>query len=218
MQRDYSKPEYWESRYKNDNGIFDWYVDWDEYFEENIMQLGIKSPVLVVGCGNSDLSEKMEAKGITPVVSIDISHSCVKNMKKIFKNGCYLPMDVCDMQFRDNVFPCVIDKGTLDALLCARDYEVNVTKMMTEIARVLMPGGMFLEMTFGKTGERLGVLEDKEILPWNLERIIEINSENTGETNIFIFRKLLDNPIINPDGKLLYLYEDRYDDSDSIDQ
>ena len=41
-------------------------------------------------------------------------------------------------------FDAVIDKGTLDALLCADDDTGNAQKMMLEVARVLRPGGLYI--------------------------------------------------------------------------
>ncbi|KAH0795298.1 Phosphoethanolamine N-methyltransferase-related protein [Histomonas meleagridis] len=215
MFRDYSSAEYWDSRYEKDDGVFDWYFDWEEFFEENLASLGINAPVLIVGCGNSDMSFKMEKAGITPIISTDISHTCINKMQKKF-GGCYLPMDACYLQFRDGVFSCVIDKGTLDALLCCRHYEVPVTKMMTEIARVLEPGGIFIEITFGKTRERISVLENQEILPWKLEKNITVSVE-TGDTSVFIFKKSMSPSPINPNGKFLYLYDEILDSDDESD-
>lgn len=206
LSRDYGSAFYWESRYQKDNGLFDWYFDWDEFFGKNIKTLEISAPVLVVGCGNSDLSANLEKSNIFPVVSTDISKTCCQKMKAR-TGGCYLPMDVCDMQFRDNIFQCVIDKGTLDALLCQSHYEISVTKMICEIARVLAPNGIFIEVTFGKTAEKLSVLDSPDLLPWSLENVYKVEND-TGIANIFVFRKFKEVVNMSPNNKLFYLYGD----------
>ena len=128
--------------------------------------------------------------------------------------GCYLPMDVCNLQFRDDSFPCVIDKGTMDALLCGRHYEVQVTKMIEEIGRVLAVHGIFIEITFGKNVERMGVFDCPELLPWTLESTIHVDSQ--GETvYICIFRKFQE-CVIQDVEKCFYLYgEDEESEEES---
>ena len=213
VERDYASAEYWEARYEKDRGLFDWYFDWNELFEKHLSEVGIQPPVLVVGCGNSDLSMRLEKMGVSPVISTDISKVCCRNMVEQH-GGCYLPMDVCNLQFRDDSFPCVIDKGTMDALLCGRHYEVQVTKMMQEIGRVLAVHGIFVEITFGKNGERMGVFDCPELLPWTLESTIHVESQ--GETvYICIFRKFQE-CVIQDVEKCIYLYgEDEESEEES---
>ncbi|KAH0785345.1 methyltransferase-like protein 13 [Histomonas meleagridis] len=196
--RDYSSAEYWESRYKEESGTFDWYFGWNDVFQKNLFSLNIKGPILVVGCGNSLISYNLEKFGIYPVISTDISHTCVQKMQKEF-NGCYLPMDVCDLQFKDNLFPCVIDKGTLDAILCTHDFELPMSKMMLEISRVLAPNGVFIEITFGKTAEKLNILDSPDLLNWTLEKKIDIVS-GKGTANMFVFRKFKEVVIVDDNG------------------
>lgn len=212
ISRDYGSSSYWESRYQKDNGIFDWYFDWDEFFGKNLTTLGITAPVLVVGCGNSELSLNLEKSNIKPVISTDISPTCCHKMKER-TGGCYLPMNVCQMQFRDNIFPCVIDKGTLDAILCQSHYEISVTKMICEIARVLAPNGIFIEVTFGKTAEKLNVLDSPDILPWSIDNIYKVEND-TGLANVFVFRKFKQAFNMNPNNRLFYLYGDEPSDDD----
>lgn len=65
-QEEYAKKEFWDDRFKETKGFFDWYANWTEIkpvFEK--MDLPQKFPeaekteVLMVGCGNSKLSEEM---------------------------------------------------------------------------------------------------------------------------------------------------------------
>ena len=207
--RDYASAEYWEERYQKDKGLFDWYFDYNEVLERHLMSLGIEPPVLVVGCGNSNLSMQLEQKGIYPIVSTDISKTCCRNMSKQY-GGCYLPMDVCSLNFRENSFPCVIDKGTLDALLCGKNYEVAVTKMMREIGRVLAVNGIFIEITFGANGERIGVFDCPEILPWTLEATIHIEAE-CETVYMCIFRKFQEHFVTKVE-RQLYLYGEDEDE------
>ena len=41
----------------------------------------------------------------------------------------------------------VLDKGTLDALLCGDAAEDDADRMLREVSRVLQPGGVYLMIT-----------------------------------------------------------------------
>ncbi len=53
-------------------------------------------------------------------------------------------MDVRALDFQGERFDLIVDKGTLDAILCGDDSEVAAAKSISEISRVLLPGGVFL--------------------------------------------------------------------------
>lgn len=78
--------------------------------------------VLNVGAGNSRLSEEMFDEGYETITNVDISQAVTKTMYEKFKdkggpNFKYLQMDVRAMDFKENSFDAVIDKGTLDCIL-----------------------------------------------------------------------------------------------------
>lgn len=66
----------------------------------------------------------------------------------------YEVMDVCDMTYEDNYFDVVIDKSTMDALLCIPNAFLNIAKMKKEAIRVLKPNGVYLSITFGRPENR----------------------------------------------------------------
>ena len=41
-------------------------------------------------------------------------------------------MDVRDMSYKDNTFDIIIDKSTIDALLCGGEPDLNVAIMLSE--------------------------------------------------------------------------------------
>ena len=64
-------------------------------------------------------------------------------------------MDVMDMsEFKTGEFNTIIDKGTLDSVLCGDNSLPNVEKMMSEIYRVLAPGGNYICITYGDADHR----------------------------------------------------------------
>ena len=59
-------------------------------------------------------------------------------------------MDATDMSYDDNFFDYVIDKGTLDAILCKdmdligeKQADRDAAKMIKEVYRILKPGGTY---------------------------------------------------------------------------
>ena len=189
MSDPYASSDYWDDRYtKQMNKFHDWYFSWQQFFEENGAALGLCAPILMVGCGNSDVSVKMEEKGMKPVVSMDISKVVCNFMAEMTK-GCYVPMDVCNMQFRDETFDCVMDKGTLDAILCDGTYKTTFTLMMKEICRVMTVGGLFILITLMPNGQRLECLTKvPHILPWKLEHWYNVDVKPI-PVSVLLFRK-----------------------------
>ncbi|GKC94804.1 methyltransferase-like protein 13 [Tanacetum coccineum] len=54
--------------------------------------------------------------------------------RRVLVVGCDMEMDVRDMKaFEAGSFDAVIDKGTLDSLLCGHNSKLNAAKMLDEI-------------------------------------------------------------------------------------
>ena len=64
-------------------------------------------------------------------------------------------MDVLDMsEFQIGEFNVVLDKGTLDSVLCGDNSVPNAEKMMQEIHRILAPNGVYICVTYGDEEHR----------------------------------------------------------------
>ena len=194
---DYGSPDFWERRYKIEFLPFDWYVHWNEldpiispYIPTDKQQL--KS--LVIGCGNSTMSNDMvEMSGFKNVVSIDISESVIEKMKYRYKNEnlIWIHMDVSEMNFQDEYFDLIFDKGTIDALTCANDANKLIKKTSNELYRVLKPNGFLFMITFEKPNFRIPLMLHTKV-PWKIETALFIPSNEDGEdqgTYVFIFQK-----------------------------
>lgn len=65
-------------------------------------------------------------------------------------------MDAREMNdFAQHTFTAVIDKGTLDAVLCSYNPTASVESMLDEIYRVLVPGGIYICITNGSEEQRM---------------------------------------------------------------
>jgi ubiquinone/menaquinone biosynthesis C-methylase UbiE len=102
----------------------------------------------MVGCGNSKLSDQMYKAGYTNIVNIDISPSVIEQMKKEFPEMVWEVMDATKMSYKDGEFDVAIDKGTLDALISGKNYDI-CTAMLKECMRVLKESGQLIQITYG---------------------------------------------------------------------
>ena len=76
-------------------------------------------------------------------------------------------MNVLDLKFPDDSFDVAIDKGTMDALMVEvkdvwnppETVVQNVLLELSEVYRVLKPGGRFVYITFGQPHFRRRYLE-----------------------------------------------------------
>ncbi|KAF4346887.1 hypothetical protein G4B88_014995 [Cannabis sativa] len=161
----YGDALYWDARYIQEGGSFDWYQRYSALrpFVRNYFPTS--SRVLMVGCGNAVMSEDMVKDGYEDIMNIDISSVAIEMMKRKHVNTPqlkYMQMDVRDMSiFPDESFDGVLDKG-LNILItfgfihriaiiftnffvsCGTDAPVSTSQMLGEVSRLLKPGGIYM--------------------------------------------------------------------------
>nr|GMD73996.1 methyltransferase-like protein 13 [Ipomoea batatas] len=159
----YGDKWYWEKRYAQEPGSYDWYQTYHSLAPLLRLYVHPHHRVLVVGCGNSAFSEGMVDDGYAAVVNVDISSVADMNM------------DVRDMSaFEAGSFDAIIDKemsvqlmiansshglpGTLDAILCGNDSMINAAQMLAEVCRVLKDEGKYILISESQNCEVLDVL------------------------------------------------------------
>lgn len=155
-REEYATKEFWESRYREKEGYFDWYAEFPELKETFETQYGLNTSnnVLMLGCGNSKLSEQMYEAGYHDILNIDISEVVINQMKKVSEEKGqnkmrWEVMDATNMvEVKDKSFDCVIDKGTLDALISGKNLTI-CEKMLQESMRVLKDDGQMILITYG---------------------------------------------------------------------
>ncbi|NXN28420.1 MET13 protein, partial [Nycticryphes semicollaris] len=149
---EFGSARYWD-RFFRQRGQrpFEWYGTFPELCPVLHKYVRPRDKVLVVGCGNSELSEQMYDVGMCEdIINIDISDAVIRQMQE--RSGSkrpkmsYLVMDMLQMDFPDAHFQVVLDKGTLDAILTDEEDATlaKVDKMFAEINRVLQVGGRYL--------------------------------------------------------------------------
>ncbi|CAE6466761.1 unnamed protein product [Rhizoctonia solani] len=118
--KSYEGKDYWDERYQSEEGRqpFDWfksYKDIKEILEVYIPRKNVR--ILMLGCGNSTLSEDMYQDGYQNIVNIDFSPVVIQHMRSAYPHMEWLEMDIRDLKFEAETFDILIDKGTMDAML-----------------------------------------------------------------------------------------------------
>lgn len=109
----------------------------------------------------------MYEDGFENILNIDISATVVKYMEDKCKVRCPnmscnfifncldMKADVLDLhELKPGEFNVVLDKGTLDSILCGDNSEPNAHKMMAEIYKALAPNGIYVCITYGDEDHR----------------------------------------------------------------
>ncbi|XP_074588922.1 uncharacterized protein LOC141844832 [Curcuma longa] len=133
----YRNASYWDERYRDNDSTYDWYMNYPSLVSLFDLYLRLDHRILNIGCGNSVLGEDMIDAGYQDVVNIDISSVLIETMQAKYADKLalkYIKMDVRDMSpFESGSFDAVIDKGTLDTLMCGEDDIVVATQLLKEI-------------------------------------------------------------------------------------
>ncbi|XP_076436288.1 eEF1A lysine and N-terminal methyltransferase-like [Babylonia areolata] len=147
---EFTSPEYWDSFFKKrGRKAFEWYGEYNNLC--GILHKYIKpaDKVLMVGCGNSRLSEDMYDVGYHGIVNIDVSDIVIRQMTERNRKReemSFVKMDVTQMSYEEGTFSVAVDKGTLDALAVDQEEATlaTVNAMFREVSRVLRLGGRYI--------------------------------------------------------------------------
>jgi len=161
--------KYWDAKHAEDKNPHEWMQGY-----EDLSKLIAKCTdgskdhrVLHVGCGSSLLTEKMYDDGYREIVNIDISSVVIEKMrrrnKELRPKMKWLVMDAAAMEFENGVFNFVIDKCTIDTLVCCNNSNVVVGKYLQEVVRILKDDGVYLALTFGKPAVRMSYLKKSKL-------------------------------------------------------
>jgi 2-polyprenyl-3-methyl-5-hydroxy-6-metoxy-1,4-benzoquinol methylase len=134
----YGDQDYWEARYKDQiDRTFDWLQDYHSIKPFITEYLSKDQKILHIGCGNSLLAEEMHSDGYKNLYNIDISKVVIDQMSKRTKNLSEVHWSVREMTFPAGFFDVVIDKCTLDTLLCTDCSYTSTARMTREVQKVL---------------------------------------------------------------------------------
>eukprot|EP00696_Hemimastix_kukwesjijk_P006352 gnl/Hemi2/18046_TR5962_c0_g1_i1.p2 gnl/Hemi2/18046_TR5962_c0_g1~~gnl/Hemi2/18046_TR5962_c0_g1_i1.p2 ORF type:complete len:152 (+),score=37.34 gnl/Hemi2/18046_TR5962_c0_g1_i1:360-815(+) len=109
--------------------------------------------------------------GFADITNIDFSKVVIQSLTAkhaLARPGLkFLVADVLALPFPAASFDAVIEKGTMDALLVDEGSpwgppQADVLRMCAEVARVLRPGGVYVQVTFGQPHFRKKYFDNPE--------------------------------------------------------
>ena len=199
-EREYASCNYWEERYKSGHNI-EWYFDFNclqPLIEPCIGTSG--AAVLEIGCGDSPLISSLEGRALD-LFGIDFSKTIIEGLiteQKKSSAAQYLYMDARKMTFQAEQFDFIIDKGTIDAMLCdskkgfanVRQILSECVRVMKRTARIMLVSNMEFESdNFSETMQNciIPVLSDGEHLNWKLDVHAVRNGDGTSHATVYVF-------------------------------
>ncbi|CDJ45301.1 Os11g0557700 protein, related [Eimeria tenella] len=180
----YASLDHWEERYKKDPEPFDWFNKYAA-LKPFLLSAGLEESheILMLGCGTSTMSESLWDDGFRNITNIDFSSQCINIMQQRCADKPGMTFTVLNVLELDQLerrgFDFVIDKGTLDCILCGEKSFENVNKALTLISQILKPGGVYMMISYGSPMFRLNHLQRKEF-EWTVDlQTLEKPSLNT---------------------------------------
>ncbi|KAL2343358.1 hypothetical protein Fmac_004643 [Flemingia macrophylla] len=193
---DFTSKENWDKFFTLRTDSFEWYAEWPHLRHPLLSLLSTLSsahplplPILVPACGNSRLSEHLYDAGHTAITNVDFSKVVISDMLR--RNVRDRPlmrwrvMDITAMQFEDDTFAAVIDKGGLDALMEPELGPKLGNQYLSEVKRVLKPGGKFVCLTLAES-HVLNLLFSKFRLGWKMS-VDAIPLKSSGKPSLQTF-------------------------------
>eukprot|EP00906_Rhabdomonas_costata_P006188 RCo009096 len=173
-------PKFWETFYATSGPggtcPMEWFLGWSQCRDVVLPAVqscvdrrgGGSAAVLHCGCGSSLLAEEMVRDPECPegvqVLNVDLNPVVIERMAgrrklspSLQQRVLYEVGDICAMNFSDESFDLVLDKGAVDAFFSNTGPEQgdnsNVIKYFAEVYRVLRGGGQFLVLSVTSDSE-----------------------------------------------------------------
>lgn len=200
---DYASKNYWDQRYADGSIEHEWYYSFD-ILEPIIFECREFQPndkVLEVGCGDKPLINGFLKLGVDAnnLVGVDYAKSVIDALKlqqssEKFPRGIILKdMDGSNMEFDDESFDFVCEKGTMDAILSdkqpARGVR-NSIKLVSEMIRVMKVNATLLIVSHIEVdSDEFDILMNEILMPslalksnahWKIEAHV-VNQESNSD-------------------------------------
>eukprot|EP00892_Ulva_mutabilis_P012873 jgi/Ulvmu1/9959/UM059_0007.1 len=172
----YGDRNYWDARYHSQPARFDWYNSfWAIKGILQSLRLPKDGPILHVGVGLSTLQDDMRREGYTDITCIDFSPVCIHKLQQLVPKSSagtvkYIVADIRNLDhadFPNTSFAVVIDKGTIDSILCGGSFQ-GIQDAISEISRTLAADGVFICVTYGSPRMRLRYFENDDY-NWSIQ-------------------------------------------------
>jgi SAM-dependent methyltransferase len=154
---------YWDDGYQTGEAPSEWFLPYKTFSKFVRKHCPVDQSVLVLGCGTSCLTMEMLDDGYADIQSIDYSPAAIEQMRARRPDLRWQTMDARAMTFASGTFRTVVDKGTLDCLFFIDETNDAVAGMLSDVSRVLGPGGRYIVVTCGHPMQRMDIFMRREL-------------------------------------------------------
>jgi SAM-dependent methyltransferase len=183
---DFASPHSWNEAYIEDSTEADWLLEYagdlrEALFARFATRRG--GALLELGCGSSRLAAQLHAEAwFDSVLATDGSSVVIEAQRRRHARslGQGLAFEVADVRatrFGTGSFRAIVDKGTLDALLCSEGFDYEAGRVAAECARLLAPGGVWACISLSPPETVLPLLKRDE---WS-----SLSAEPLGAIHVF---------------------------------
>ena len=198
----YQSQQYWDERYQSPDGYHEWYFSFETIeplFSEHVTSRD--AMILELGCGDAPLIVAMKGNGHNPAClhAIDFSDTIIERLNNdqalvpIPERVIFSVEDARSLSFRGNMFDVIIEKGTIDAMLCdKRKGFDNVKCIILEVCRLMktqVATAFIMVSHMQAESDEFAAFIEKSFLPaldqlqssnrWVIEAHTQESSENT---------------------------------------
>ena len=175
-------------------GRYGWVEWWDEYYVDERPQpydwfcschymatlieslVRVEEEILMVGCGNAPFSDDLHALGFTRQINIDNCEVVINQQRARYPHLNWDIGDVRTMSYNTGRFDVVFDKGLLDNMYCYRSPEENCAAALSEMYRVLRPGGIFIVLSCHEASEVRGSMTADPNWMWDSVDVLHLRN------------------------------------------
>lgn len=189
----YKLKEYWNERFTEEEH-YEWLESFESLRKHLTVLLKLDDKILVIGCGNSNLSSDLYDAGYRNITSLDYSETVINKLTMKHRKARPEMQWVCnDMRNLEKVFSVeaekcfnvIIDKAGMDALLTDQICHFNPNpetakdchKILKGVSTLLKPGGHFVQITFNQPHFHRRYIEGSNVdFEVKFERITQVYS------------------------------------------
>uniref|UniRef100_A0A0N5BX12 Methyltransf_11 domain-containing protein n=1 Tax=Strongyloides papillosus TaxID=174720 RepID=A0A0N5BX12_STREA len=152
----YSTESYWNERFKDEES-YEWIADFETFSDVLLKYLDPNDKILHIGCGNSQLSQRLYDKGFKNITNLDFSSVVVE---RGILHEPHFSWKCDDMKTLSTIesdsFDIVLEKAAIESLTTREKSPWNyseetlsdIDKIFRSVQRVLKNGGKFISISF----------------------------------------------------------------------